>query len=233
MQKSVCKQFTVFRFDFDEVCPSKNEIMTFLSASQSGKTETLEVAVDEILLQLSDNKDIEGAYTVKNIAISALNAGKKIEKYLNDASCLALFACTAGKMFTDLTKKYNSEDDLLEAYIVDAIGSLTVEKTMDRIQSELEKKVARQGLKTTNRYSPGYCNWALEGQKKLFAEMGELPVNICLSEYCLMYPIKSVSGIIGIGKEVRKMKYACAICNDKNCIYRNIIQRNEEDENTK
>jgi len=226
MQKSVWKQFSVFKFGFDEVCPLKNEIMTFLNASQSGRVEALSVAVDAILLQLYENKEIEGTYIIEDIVISALDAGKKIETYMKGASNVALFVCTAGKLFTDLTKNYNKEGNLLEAYITDVIGSLTVEKAMDKIQSELEKDVARQGLKTTNRYSPGYCNWSLAGQKKLFDYMGELPINVCLSEYCLMEPIKSVSGIIGIGKDVRKLKYACAVCNDKNCIYRDVLRRN-------
>ena len=32
--------------------------------------------------------------------------------------------------------------------------------------------------------------------------------------------LKSVSGIIGIGKEVEKNNYPCKLCDDKNCIYR-------------
>lgn len=37
-------------------------------------------------------------------------------------------------------------------------------------------------------------------------------------------PIKTVSGIIGIGKNVEKQPNNCDICDAKNCIYRNKLQ---------
>ncbi|MDR1763746.1 MAG: hypothetical protein LBR64_07345 [Dysgonamonadaceae bacterium] len=219
------EQFTVRKFDFGEVCPSADEILSFLKASQSGNEETLKAAVDAILPLLNENTGIEGAFIVKPIEETALNPGIKIEHYLKGASLLALFVCTAGNLFTRLTEQFNAENNLLEAYIVDVIGSLTVEKAMDEIQAELESEMLRLGLKITNRYSPGYCNWPLSGQKELFEAIGNIPVNISLSEYCLMSPIKSVSGIIGIGKDVKKSEYACAVCGDKTCIYRKILNR--------
>jgi len=36
-----------------------------------------------------------------------------------------------------------------------------------------------------------------------------------------MKPVKSVSGIIGIGRDVKYAPYQCHACEDKNCIYRN------------
>jgi hypothetical protein len=35
-----------------------------------------------------------------------------------------------------------------------------------------------------------------------------------------MEPVKSISGIIGIGENVRRRPYTCNLCDLKDCIYR-------------
>jgi hypothetical protein len=41
-----------------------------------------------------------------------------------------------------------------------------------------------------------------------------------LTDSSLMVPIKSVSGIIGIGEKVRKLDYTCGLCDFKQCYKR-------------
>jgi len=77
------------------------------------------------------------------------------------------------------------------------------------------------GMKITNRFSPGYCGWDVAEQHKLFSFFKDNFCGITLTESALMNPIKSVSGIIGIGRNVRYTAYQCKLCGDKNCIYRN------------
>jgi len=51
------------------------------------------------------------------------------------------------------------------------------------------------------------------------------PENHCgikLSDSCLMDPIKSVSGVIGFGRNVKKTAYECQMCELETCIYRKI-----------
>ena len=100
------------------------------------------------------------------------------------------------------------------------MGSEIVESAMDSIQFSLEEELKSHGLYITNRYSPGYCGWNVADQQKLFTFFPKNFCDIKLSDTSLMYPIKSISGIIGIGKEVKKDNYPCKLCDDKNCIYR-------------
>ena len=96
-------------------------------------------------------------------------------------------------------------------------GQLTCSHLM---QNDLEEQMSKEGKKITNRFSPGYCGWNVSEQHKLFSL---LPGNFCgirLTESALMDPVKSVSGIIGIGPDVRRMPYTCSLCDMKNCIYR-------------
>jgi len=104
---------------------------------------------------------------------------------------------------------------------VDVIGSSIVEAAMDLIHDDLENKMKDARLGITNRYSPGYCGWDVVEQQKLF---GLLPQGFCgvsLSASSLMTPIKSISGIIGIGINAKRRAYTCNLCDDKNCLYRN------------
>ncbi len=156
--------------------------------------------------------------------------GSQVAGYLKASEEAAFFLCTAGALFSDEAHALNAAGDFMEAYIIDAIGSMSVERAMDRIHHALDEAQAENGLKITNRYSPGYCNWPLKDQQSLFRLVGENPTGIELSPSCLMHPIKSVSGIIGIGKRVRRRPYGCAICQNKTCIYRRIVARERGEE---
>ena len=45
-------------------------------------------------------------------------------------------------------------------------------------------------------YSPGYCGWNVTGQRALFAQLEPGELGLTLNESCLMYPVKSVSGVL-------------------------------------
>jgi hypothetical protein len=114
-----------------------------------------------------------------------------------------------------------NDGDLLTGYVYDVIGSEIVETAADLMQADLASEMAKLGLKITNRYSPGYCKWDVEEQHKIFRFM---PYNYCgirLTPSALMDPVKSVSGFIGIGRDVRYNRYTCNLCDMKDCIYRN------------
>ena len=139
---------------------------------------------------------------------------------IKKAGGAALFICTAGAEIGLRSRASMKEGDLLRGYVYDVIGSEVVENAADRMQEELRLEVAADGLKITNRFSPGYCGWDVAEQHKLFSFFPENYCGITLTESALMNPVKSVSGLIGIGREVRYAPYQCHLCEDKNCIYR-------------
>ncbi len=108
----------------------------------------------------------------------------------------------------------------MRGYVYDVLGSVTVEAAVDKMQGELEIKMQEKELKITNRYSPGYCGWPVNDQFKLFSFFPDNYCGITLSSSALMAPIKSVSGVIGIGPKVKKHPYTCQLCDAQNCIYR-------------
>lgn len=153
------------------------------------------------------------------------NTDRIIAKLMNGSSCIAIFVATAGIEVQQWTHKIKAKDDCLDTFIADTIGSCIAEAAGDAMEPYLEKEV--ENLLHSNRFIPGYCGWDLEEQQKLF---NLLPDNICgisLSEDYLMYPIKSISGIVGIGKTVRNKVYSCDICRKKEC-YQSRMKRNKE-----
>ena len=147
-----------------------------------------------------------------------LYTGPVITSLLKGSLRFSLFATTVGDAYQRYLEELKKEDDMLKSFIADIMGTCIVEKAGDEMERLLERELA--GERHTNRLSPGYCGWHLTGQQALFRQMGGSPCGISLSEVCLMTPIKSISGIIGIGPEVDEKKYGCQYCELETCYKR-------------
>jgi len=139
---------------------------------------------------------------------------------LKKSSHIALFAGTAGSKVEELSKQLILEGHLLEGLIMDILGAEIAEETARLIHEKIGEEMLKMNFKTTNRYSPGYCNWPVSDQQKLFSLLGENTCGIKLTESSLMLPIKSVSGIVGVGTEVKYQNYFCDKCKVASCIFR-------------
>lgn len=175
--------------------------------------------------------DIAGGIVLAEIRIDGddletsglrLKPGRKITNLFRTAHLGAFFVCTAGKRMEQMAHTMMADGRLIEGYYLDLLGSLTVEKAMDRFQQDFSQIMKDEGLSISNRYSPGYCDWLVSEQHELFKLF---PANFCgvsLSPSALMSPIKSVSGIIGVGETVRFREHHCDQCKSTTCIYRHI-----------
>uniref|UniRef100_UPI003216DC7D vitamin B12 dependent-methionine synthase activation domain-containing protein n=1 Tax=uncultured Draconibacterium sp. TaxID=1573823 RepID=UPI003216DC7D len=155
----------------------------------------------------------------------SFSPSKIVTTQLKQSNKAALFLCTAGAAISEYSKKISTKSDPMLGYVFDMLGSVTVEKATDKIQEALKTQLQPSGLQISDRFSPGYCQWDVAEQHFLFSL---LPHNFCgikLSDSSLMHPIKSVSGIIGIGKELKQKGYQCQWCSDTNCIYGKIRKK--------
>lgn len=178
----------------------------------AGEARAEYIIFDHVMLdQAGRTVDIEGVIlNVKPIVFSQL-------RYSESA---ALFICTAGQKVGERSRQSMKEGDLLRGYVYDVLGSEIAEGAADKMQDAMRAAMAATGMSITNRFSPGYCGWDVAEQHKLFSFF---PANYCgitLTDSALMNPVKSVSGIIGIGSKVKHEPYRCRQCDDKNCIYR-------------
>ncbi len=141
---------------------------------------------------------------------------------LKRASHFALYMCTIGNKLETISKETMSRGDALQAYIFDLIGSEAADSIADHLHQQIRKLAQSQTLSTTNRFSPGYCEWDVAEQHQLFSLLPEQFCDVRLSDSALMHPVKSTNGIIGIGAKVKESSYSCSLCTQTECTFRDI-----------
>lgn len=218
-----------FEFDQKDLDITIKDILE-IAPDESKGMEDFSAVIEKVISECMPSIHAKGGYTIVEetacddsyITLGNLvfGTGRIISRQFRQAAKTAVFACTAGPEIREMYDKYMGKNEPLKAFMADTLGTVIAEKSMDMIQSSLESEMIKSGLHCTNRYSPGYCGWNVAEQQKLWTF---LPANYCgisLTESSLMIPVKSVSGIIGIGENVRKNAYSCAICDLSHCIYR-------------
>jgi hypothetical protein len=146
--------------------------------------------------------------------------GPIITGQLKKSISLALFVSTAGPEMEKWTRELMEGGDMMKAYIIDAVASEVVEQASEWLEKRVEEHVLPRGWKITNRYSPGYCDWPVSEQHKLFSFLPDRFCGVSLTSSALMMPIKSLSGVIGLGPDVQRGAYQCKICDLKDCYRR-------------
>lgn len=152
--------------------------------------------------------------------LPSFEMGRIIERQLQDSEAYALFICTAGKAFEEYQQQLMTEADMVRVFIADALGSVIAEHCADRMEEILQTSIDKLGWHHTNRFSPGYCGWHVSQQQLFFPLFAGNTCGVSLTESSLMMPIKSVSGIIGLGEKVRKSDYTCGLCDFQQCYKR-------------
>ena len=130
-----------------------------------------------------------------------------------------LVAATLG-VKTDMLIKRAEVTSKAEALILNSIAIAGIEQYMAVLNGYF--KNLYNGYELRPRYSPGYGDVALEYQKVLLDTLDtKRKIGVALSDSLLMTPQKSVSAIIGLGKEgCIHLDRDCELCNKKDCEYR-------------
>lgn len=149
-----------------------------------------------------------------------LSTGNLISQQLSNCALIAVFACSIGTEIESYIEKLINDGEITKGYIADTIASMTTDNLAQNVHTHIHSKFKKKGLKITNRYSPGYCNWDVSEQHKIFSMLPDNFCGISLTESSFMLPKKSVSGIIGIGANVKFNEYLCEKCISKDCTYR-------------
>jgi len=154
---------------------------------------------------------------INNIRIKV---GAVITKYLHGATHFAVFVVTAGEEFDKYLEQLKAEGDIVSEFLAYSIGTEIAKATIRFVTDKITEEADKSVFKITHSYSPGHCSWHVREQQQLFSLLPEHPCGIKLNDSCLMHPVKSVSGIIGLGKEVTSTPNGCDICGLKTCFKR-------------
>jgi len=177
------------------VCSVKAEYRIFHAAEWNDKAKT--VTLTGVVFRLNDI----------------------VYKQLGKAESIAIFVCTAGPEVEKLARQAMEDGDPLACCIYDIIGSAIAEGAARLLHDKVRKAAELMAMNITNRYSPGYCGWDVSDQYALFALMPDNSCGVSLNDSALMSPEKSVSGMIGIGRDVSFDPYPCSLCHRTECLF--------------
>ena len=223
--------------DYKDLKLSSSMIESVLGYKEGDDREYVKSLIEETLVESQEISNIKAQFIVfnevhfeadtKTVGINKIKfqVGKIVFGQVKKADSVAVFLCTAGEEIGVRSRNAMKDRDFLKGYIFDIVGTEIVEAAADLMQGDLEKNMRDSGKKITNRYSPGYCGWDVTEQHKLFQLMPENYCGIKLTPSALMDPVKSISGIIGIGENVKNNPYTCRLCNQNDCVYRSIRER--------
>ena len=151
---------------------------------------------------------------------AVFHCGRIVARQVRNAVAYAVFVCTAGEEYQQLMDRLTEEGDMVRLYTAHAIGSVLAERCADYMEKVLQSQIDKLSWKRTNRFSPGYCGWNVSEQRILFPLLHGSTAGVSLTPSALMMPIKSVSGIIGLGPDVRYHEYTCGFCDFRDCYKR-------------
>lgn len=221
------------QIDKSKININRSEISSFLGDGEGLVDMHTEELINKYVTECLEIISPQGGYAYFEGIVSESNddieiegirfqPGRIINRMLNNTEVYAFFVATAGSAPESLARNLLNEGHYLEGYIVDLIGSGVVESVANQVHDHLHNMAASRGLKVTNRYSPGTCSWNVNEQHKLFGLLPDGFCGILLSDSSLMSPIKSLSGIVGMGTSVKYQEYTCKICSMKNCMFRKV-----------
>ena len=148
-----------------------------------------------------------------------------LDQIFRKADDLTLFALTIGQKISEEINKHFETKEFALGSVLDAVASAGTDKTADCLENhyfELLKKKGKVKPKAgITRYSPGYCGWHMNGQKKLFEFLHPQDIGIELLDSYLMKPLKSISGVMIVGDKkihIFKDNYPfCSQCKTRSC----------------
>ncbi|MFH1177044.1 MAG: hypothetical protein V1750_06515, partial [Acidobacteriota bacterium] len=105
----------------------------------------------------------------------------------------AVGVCTIGAALEAWSAACAARGELLDALVLDAIGSAAAEAAADALNRKVCRAARALGLHAAPRISPGYGSWDVACQGRLLALLPAAELGVSLTSGSMMAPRKSVS----------------------------------------
>ncbi|MEM3859046.1 MAG: hypothetical protein QW478_06525, partial [Candidatus Micrarchaeaceae archaeon] len=151
---------------------------------------------------IEDGHIIESLRRANYIVMAVLTLGNKIDVKISD-----LF----------------DRNDYMEGMIYDVIGNVALEYLGKIFWQDLLEGAKKQSMGITQSLSPGSGGWKdIADQRMIFNNLDTSSIGVELTDTFMMKPMKSLSVIYGIGRDVKTsaMDHDCAECPLVDCPYR-------------
>lgn len=147
-----------------------------------------------------------------------LLTGPLAARHLAGAERVAAVVCTIG---AELETYAAAQEDMLLTLALDGLGNAAVTLVGQQVCERIVGQAQAKGWTMSTPLSPGAPEWPVEvGQPQIFALADPAAAGVRLTEGGMMIPKKSISFVVGIGKNVSQAN-PCEMCNLKEtCRYR-------------
>lgn len=217
---------------FDRVEPEREQIcrLVGLQPGRDGHQRWFEL-LDQMLAELPRLLRPRGLFRIDEVvaleprrvvlASGAVFDGA-VSAFLKHSTLMATFVVTIGSALERLSRGWLRAGKVMQGTIADAIASGCAEAGGDALGRDVRAWAQARSLDTTPPYSPGYCGMTVKQQVPLFASLPARQINVRITPSCLMLPVKSISGLIGIGpaEKVSPGGYPCEACDHPHCMQR-------------
>ena len=142
-------------------------------------------------------------------------------RFLQPATMVLVAGYTAGPGLEERIAAANQDQDYLRAYFIDLIGLLVLEKTGNLAIAAAEESATARGWGVSPFLSPGSVHgWDIAEQAQLCRLLPLAEIGVTCREDGVLTPFKSLSCLIGIGKEYQSSTVGttCEVCTRRhNC----------------
>ena len=203
---------------------SRAEALRYLRAQAND--EAAGILVDTVFLKLRN--EVQARHVLQKFACEILEDGvlldcgvkftsKDLAKHLAGCKEVLLLAATLGAK-VDIAVRRLALESVSEGAAAQAVAATIIEGYCDEVQERVESDLDQRP-----RFSPGYGDWDLSEQRKLFAILEcEKKLGLTLTDGLMMAPSKSVTAVIGLSDRVECLWKKCLSCNNINCPYREV-----------
>ncbi len=206
-----------------EITIDPNEVAVYLGYYSANGID--KETIDNSISEFRDNSDFRACCVKVPVKINGnlVDLGfMQIEsgslcKNLDGCDEAYILAATTGINSQRLIEK-NSVISPINGIVTDCVGSAAIEAFCDKINLSLHENP--DFLRP--RFSPGYGDLCIDCQRKIVEFLcTNKNIGLSLTDSLMMVPKKSVTAIIGIGKEKNKCKgNGCMTCKAEKCPYR-------------
>jgi len=217
----------------------EDEVLRYLGYSKRKMAAPKEIVLQIVREEIARSYNLfepQGIYSpikIRQISFSdgrvvlendfVVNFNNLVINLLKGTNCLVLGVVTVGSTLENNVTELFARGEYPRAIALDAVGTVAVEALSKYVRNLICQEVKDRNLQITRHFSPGYNDWDINQQKVIFEIIPADKIGVKLTESCMMLPRKSLSWVIGIGKDISRLskeKGTCKICKLKSCQYR-------------
>jgi hypothetical protein len=149
--------------------------------------------------------------------------GGPVTQVVGGAEDLVVSVVTVGPKISARVAELRDQKQLFNAMLLDDLGSWAVDQVRQQMCRMIEADAKAQGLRASASLSPGESEWSVKEQEVLFKLLDTSAIGVTLSPSMIMQPLKSLSLIVGTGRNQMGVEDAsnCDFCSIKDrCAHR-------------